>query len=311
MGFAVAEPGQSVDDLLVNADLALYRAKSMARGTCVAYSPNLKQAREQRRSLEKELQQALSQGEFELFYQPQVRLRDNVLVGVEALLRWRHPVRGLLVPGQFLEVLNESAWSNDVGSWVLETACRQGRSWHRKSRAVRVGVNLAPSQMRPDLPALVERVLSETGLPPALLELEVTENILLDRNGAAQALLARIRAVGVGIAFDDFGTGYASLTHLRRFALDRLKIDRSFVRDLESDAENAAIVTAVAGLGKRLRISVIAEGVESAEVVAPLLDAGCDEGQGYLFGKPMPAEGIEQILVAAEQGSGKVMASAA
>jgi diguanylate cyclase (GGDEF)-like protein/PAS domain S-box-containing protein len=312
MGVAVAEQGdQSVDDLLVNADLALYKAKNVARGSCVTYSPNLREAVESRRKLEMELLEAVIREEFELFYQPQVRLRDNVIVGVEALLRWRHPTRGLLAPGQFLDVLNESTLSNEVGSWVLETACRQGQRWHNMNRAVRVGVNLAPSQMDSNLPALVAQVLSTSGLPPALLELEVTENILLDRNGAAGALLASIRAMGVSIAFDDFGTGYASLTHLRQFELDRLKIDRSFVRDLENDADSAAIVTAVAGLGKRLGISVIAEGLEHVTAVAPLLEAGCEEGQGYLFGKPMPAEEIEKMLLATDQRPANTLASAA
>jgi diguanylate cyclase (GGDEF)-like protein/PAS domain S-box-containing protein len=311
VGLAIAGPqGQTLDELLANADLALYRAKGAERGSCVVYDAGLRHELEQRRTLEKELGQAVARGEFELFYQPQVRLRDNAVVGVEALLRWRHPARGLLAPGQFLEVLNATALSNEVGTWVLKSACRQGHRWHRMNRTMRVGVNLAPSQFRSDLPALVERVLGETGLPPALLELEVTEDILLDQDGAAEELLRRIRAMGVGIAFDDFGTGYASLTHLRRFSLDRLKIDRSFVRDLGTDTESAAIVAGVAGLGKRLGISVIAEGVEDAQLLAPLLEAGCDEGQGYLFGKPMPADRIEQMLAAKQDCTGLVATAA-
>jgi EAL domain-containing protein (putative c-di-GMP-specific phosphodiesterase class I) len=201
--------------------------------------------------------------------------------------------------------------SNEVGSWVLETACRQAQRWHRMNYPLRVGVNLAPSQLRSDLPALVERVLGKTGLPPALLELEVTENILLDQSSGAQALLARLHSMGVIIALDDFGTGYASLTHLRQFSLDRLKIERSFVCDLGSNSQNAAIVAAVAGLGKRLGMSVIAEGVESAQLVPLLLETGCDEGQGYLFGRPMPADGIGHMLAPAEPDPDKMVATAA
>ena len=302
---------ETVDDLLVNADLALYKAKEGERGSYVVYGSNLRAVLEERRGLEVELRQAVDEGEFELFYQPQVRLRDNVLVGVEALIRWRHPTRGLLAPSQFLQVLNGTTLSNEVGTWIIQNACRQGQRWHAMGHALRVGVNLAPSQFRTDLPGLIQRVLAETGFPPTHLELEITESILLDRDGAAKELLQRIQAMGVSIAFDDFGTGYASLTHLKRFPLDRLKIDRSFVHDLATDTESAAIVAAIGGLGKRLGLSIIAEGIEDANLVARVLDMGCDEAQGYLFGKPMPADRIEQILLAAGGEPASAVATAA
>jgi diguanylate cyclase (GGDEF)-like protein/PAS domain S-box-containing protein len=298
-----ARMGEAADDLFVNADLALYRAKDVKRGSHVVYSPDLRMAREQRRTLEAELHQAVDRGEFELFYQPQIRLRDSTLVGVEALIRWRHPSRGLLAPGQFLDVLNASTLSDEVGRWVLEHASRQGRRWHQMGHKLRVGVNLSPSQFRSDLLGLVRQVLAETGFQPEFLELEVTENILLDRDRMAAELLRQVQDLGVRIAFDDFGTGYASLTHLKRFPLDRLKIDRSFVRDLEADSGSAAIVAAIGGLGKRLGLSIIAEGVEDARLLAPLLKMGCDEAQGYLFGKPMEATGIERMLEMADRPS--------
>ena len=264
---------------------------------------DLRAAHEQRRSLEAELRQAVEREEFELFYQPQVRLSDSALVGVEALIRWRHPTRGLLAPGQFLGVLNATTLSDEVGAWVLKSACRRVQHWHQMGYNLRVGVNLSPSQFRSDLPGMVQRVLDETGFRPTFLELEVTENILLDQDRRVAELLAHIQAIGVSIAFDDFGTGYASLTHLKRFPLDRLKIDRSFVRDLEADSGSTAIVAAIAGLGKQLGLSIIAEEIESARLVAPLLNMGCDEAQGYLFGKPMEAPAIERMLVAADRTS--------
>jgi diguanylate cyclase (GGDEF)-like protein/PAS domain S-box-containing protein len=312
VGIAVGTTeGQTLDELLVNADLALYQAKGAKRGSCAVYTPKLRRAMEERRTLEKELALAVDREEFELFYQPQVRLRDSAVVGVEALLRWRHPVRGLLAPGHFLQALNGTTLSNEVGSWVLRNACRQGYRWHRAGHRVRVGVNLAPSQFQSDLSGAVERVLADSGLPPEFLELEVTENILLGLDDATGDLLRRIRAMGVGIAFDDFGTGYASLTHLKQFPLGRLKIDRSFVRDLATNDQSTAIVSAIAGLGRRLGLSIVAEGVEDASVVTALLDMGCDEAQGYLFGKPMPASDIEQRLVIANGCSADVIATAA
>jgi diguanylate cyclase (GGDEF)-like protein/PAS domain S-box-containing protein len=304
IGLAVAAPaGETVDDLFVNADLALHKAKEVRRGSCVVYDSELRAAHEQRRMLEAELRQAVEREEFELFYQPQVRLSDNTLVGVEALIRWRHPTRGLLAPGQFLGVLNATTLSDEVGAWVLKSACRQGQHWHQMGHTLRVGVNLSPSQFRSDLPGLVQRVLAETGFQPSFLELEVTENILLDQDRRVAELLGHIQAMGVSIAFDDFGTGYASLTHLNSFPLDRLKIDRSFVRDLEADSGSAAIVAAIAGLGKQLGLSIIAEGIEDARLVAPLLKMGCDEAQGYLFGKPMDATSVQQMLAAAAQAA--------
>jgi len=289
VGVAIGHSDEhSVNELLVNADLALDAAKESKSSYCV-YTPSLRNAIEQRRTLEAELRDAINRKEFELFYQPQVRLSDNALVGVEALIRWNHPTRGMLAPGHFLDVLEETPLANAVGAWVMEGACAQAQLWQRQGRPLRVAINISPSQFQPELPSYVQQVLAKTGLSASLLELEITEKIFLHGDDATEALLGQIRGLGVSLAFDDFGTGYASLTHLKRSTLNRLKIDRSFVRHLATDCESAAIVSAIAGLGKRLGLSIVAEGVEDAHLLEPLREMGCDEAQGYLFGKPMPA----------------------
>ena len=193
--------------------------------------------------------------------------------------------------------------ANTVGAWVMESACVQAQLWRRQGKPLRVGVNISPSQFEPELPGYVQKLLAKTGLPASLLELEITEKILLDGDDATETLLGQIRDLGVSLAFDDFGTGYASLTHLKRSSLNRLKIDRSFVRDLATNSDSAAIVSAIAGLGKRLGLSIVAEGVEDAQLLEPLREMGCDEAQGYLFGKPMPAAEFSCLLPNAQAAS--------
>jgi EAL domain-containing protein (putative c-di-GMP-specific phosphodiesterase class I) len=195
-----------------------------------------------------------------------------------------------------LDVLEETPLANAVGAWVVESACAQAKLWQRQRKPLRIGVNISPSQFEADLPHYVQQVLAKTGLPASLLELEITEKILLGGDDATETLLGQIRDLGVSLAFDDFGTGYASLTHLKRSSLNRLKIDRSFVRDLATNSDSAAIVSAIAGLGKRLGLSIIAEGVEDAHLLEPLREMGCDEAQGYLFGIPMPAAEFSRLL---------------
>ena len=289
--------GETVDDLYANADLALYKAKERNRGGHVVYRPEIREALEIRRNLENELRSAVANEQFELYYQPQIRMSDGAVVGAEALIRWNHPERGVLPPGDFLHVLNDGIYSDDVGRWVLESACRQARLWESNGSELRVGVNLSPSHFRTDdLAETVDTVLSETQLRPSLLELEVTENILLDDDDRTVAILNRIREIGVSLAFDDFGTGYASLAHLKRFPLDRIKIDRSFVRDIAIDPEDASIVRAIIGLGRLLGMSVIAEGIEESEQLLFLAKQRCQEAQGFLFGRPMAADNFQHFL---------------
>ncbi|WP_291854691.1 EAL domain-containing protein [Bradyrhizobium sp.] len=290
----------TVDQLLGNADLALYQAKAKCRGQYVFFNRTIRDALEVRRILEAELKKAVERREFKLLYQPQFNLRDGSVVGVEALIRWAHPDRGMVSPAEFMPVVNASAMSNDTAVWVLEAACMQGRLWQLKGHAVRVGVNLAPSQLQSgNLAVTVRRILTETGFAPALLELEVTENILLEDDTRAIENFRQLKELGVHIVFDDFGTGYASLSYLKKFHLDGLKIDRSFVRDLRAGSDDAAIVGSTISLGKQLGLSVIAEGIEDCATADLLLSMGCEHGQGFYLGRPMPAEEFEQKFLAA------------
>lgn len=289
---------KTAEELLGNADLALYRAKAAGRGTYVFFERRIRDELETRLKLEANLERGAENEEFELFFQPQADLETGKLVGAEALIRWRHPDRGIVMPADFMPIANASSVSDGIALWVLETACRQGRIWERKGFNIRLGVNLSPSQLLSgDLAATVEAILRDTGLSPSLLELEVTENILLADDDGALKMFRRIQDLGVGIAFDDFGTGYASMTYLKKYPLDRLKIDKSFVCELQADTDDAAIVRSTISLGKLLGLSVIAEGVEDYATAELLRSMGCEEGQGYYFGRPMPAAEFEQTFL--------------
>ncbi|WP_284264486.1 EAL domain-containing protein [Bradyrhizobium iriomotense] len=296
VGIAVyPDGGRNVDDLLGNAHLALCRAKMIRRGSHVIFESAIRLELETRLTLESELAQAADRNEFELFYQPQVRLVDGALLGAEALIRWRHPMRGYVSPAEFMPVVNTSALSERIAGWVMETACKQARAWELLGNNVRVAINLSPSQLHSgDLAHSVSELLAATGLTPSLLELEVTEDILLLDEARVLDMFKRIQELGVRVLFDDFGTGYASLSYLKKFPLDGLKIDRSFVLDLLADSDDAAIVSSTVGLSKQLGLSVIAEGIENRATADFLVSMGCEEGQGYFFGRPMPAAEFER-----------------
>ncbi|WP_439366498.1 EAL domain-containing protein [Bradyrhizobium sp. DASA03005] len=302
VGVAVyPEGGQKADDLLSNGHLALSRAKTTRRGSHVVFEATIRQELENRLTLERELALAADRREFELFYQPQVRLLDGSLVGAEALIRWRHPVRGYVSPAEFMPVVNTSALSERIANWVMESACRQARAWELSGNDVRVAINLSPSQLQSgDLAHSVAALLEATGLTPSLLEIEVTEDILLHDERRVLEMFKRIQELGVRILFDDFGTGYASLSYLKKFPLDGLKIDRSFVFGLLSNSDDAAIVGSTIGLSKQLGLTVVAEGIENRATADLLVSMGCEEGQGYFFGRPMPAEAFEKQFLAAE-----------
>ncbi len=286
---------RTTEELLGNADLALYRAKATGRGRFVFFERRLREQLESRLSMEADLQQATEKDEFELFYQPQVDLEDGRLLGAEALIRWRRPDHGLVMPDDFMPVVNASSISADVAQWVMKTVCMQGRQWQQKGHDVRLGVNLSPSQFQSgDLAETVRTVLRDTGLSPSLLELEVTEGILLEDGERAGEIFRTIKDLGVKIAFDDFGTGYASLTYLKKFPLTALKIDKSFVIELRAESDDMVIVGATISLGKLLGLTVIAEGIEDKATADLLWSMGCKEGQGYYFGRPMPAAEFEQ-----------------
>jgi diguanylate cyclase (GGDEF)-like protein/PAS domain S-box-containing protein len=288
--------GRKAEDLLANADLALYQAKAEGRHCRRFFMPGLRHAALYRRTYEIELRKAAAEQQFELFYQPLVRMDDGALIGAEALMRWRHPERGLLSPGAFFSVLETSLLAATIGDWVLETACAQAASWRRMALPeFRISVNMFGVQFKTgDIESAVRQALSRHRLPGEALELEITENIILRHDEAMVRPLHNLHHFGVGIAFDDYGTGYASLSLLKRFPLSRLKIDRSFVRDACTDPEDAAIVKAILYLGQSFGLGVVAEGVETPEQQAFLSANGCREAQGYLYGKPMPAEAFAQ-----------------
>ncbi|TNC05507.1 EAL domain-containing protein [Methylobacterium terricola] len=284
--------GDTADELLSCADFALYQAKNAGRDCCRLFAPAMRQEAQRIRTCRYELGRALERGEFVLHYQPQVRLGDGALVGAEALIRWQHPERGLLAPGAFLDVLDSSRYAAAVGDWVLATACAQAVRWREAGAPeFRVGVNLCSAQVqRGDLAEKVAAALRDTSLPPAGLELEITETIVLQHDGALVMALRELHEAGVGIAFDDYGTGYASLSILKRFPLTRLKIDRSFVTGMLASEQDRTIVRAILQLGHGFKLAVIAEGIETEAEAMRLRAKGCQEGQGYLFGKPMSSD---------------------
>ncbi|MCG5048222.1 EAL domain-containing protein [Pectobacterium brasiliense] len=292
------EYGLTVQDLLTSADLALYQAKSEGRNCYRFFTRELLEVFQAKHAFQLEFVRAYEQHEFEMFYQPQVKLATNEIVGAEALLRWRHPERGLLSPAAFLTALENGPWAERVGDWIVETACRQAAEWSQASdRYFRISINLFSAQFRTGMLAQkIMDILARTGLQPSSLELEITENIILRYDESMLQPLNTLREAGIGIAFDDYGTGYASLSMLKNYPVTRLKIDQTFVRTMCESPPDAAIVRAILYLGKSFGLGVIAEGVETLEQSERLRGKGCEEAQGYLFGHPMPAEEFTQLL---------------
>jgi diguanylate cyclase (GGDEF)-like protein len=295
IGIAFA-PQDSMDpvQLLKAADLALYRAKMDGRGVYRTFQAEMDAQMQVRRLMELDLRQALKAGQFELFYQPLVDPRAAAVVGFEALLRWRHPERGIVSPDKFIALAEEIGLIIPIGEWVLQSACAAVAAW---PGGMRVAVNLSPAQFKGrNLVNAVAAALRETGLAPARLELEITETVMLQDTDATLATLSQLHALGVRIAMDDFGTGYSSLSYLRRFPFDRIKIDQSFVHDMCEKADCGAIVRAVTGLSNELGMATTAEGVETREQLDVLIRAGCTEIQGYLYSPAVPAAAVPAML---------------
>jgi diguanylate cyclase (GGDEF)-like protein len=300
IGIALAPgDGLDIDQLLKNADLALYGAKGDGRRTYRFFEAGMDARAKARRSLELELRQAITEGGFELYYQPVVDLEDGRISSCEALLRWRHPQRGMISPAEFIPIAEESGMINELGQWVLDTACAEAANWPDE---VRVAVNVSPVQFKSGTLALkVITALAASGLAASRLELEITEAVLIRDDDAALAILHQLRDIGVRIALDDFGTGYSSLSYLQRFPFDKIKIDRCFVTDLASPEGSSSIVQAVVNIAADRRMTTTAEGVETEQQRELLRALGCSEMQGYLFSPPKPAADIRPLLTTHRQ----------
>ncbi len=294
------DQGTTAQGLLRNADIAMYRAKANGRACFEVFKSSMRETVKGRLKMETELRRALDRGELRLHYQPQVDLRSARIVGLEALVRWEHPERGLVPPGSFIPIAEETGLILPIGRWVLETACRQASIWRADAEIgldLVMAVNLSPRQFRhPRLVQDVGQVLAESGLDASGLEVEITEGTAMGDADATVKTLEHLKAIGIRLAIDDFGTGYSSLGYLKRFPIDVLKVDRSFVAGLPANRGDAAIVRAVVGLTRALGLKAVAEGVETTEQLAELRGLGCDQGQGYLFGRPTATEVADVML---------------
>ena len=300
VGIAVGPgDGPSPEKLLRNADLALYRAKADGRGTFRFFEAGMDEHMLTRLAMEQDLRKALPSGEFELYYQPVVNLKSGTISGFEALIRWNHPQRGLISPATFIPLAEETGFIVPMGEWVIRQACLTAAQWPGH---LHVAVNISASQFRnTGLMQVIVNSLAASGLSPTRLEIEITETVLLQDKEATLAILHQLRALGIRIAMDDFGTGYSSLTYLQSFPFDKIKIDRSFVKDITENAGSLNIVRAVASLANGMGMTATAEGVETNEQLDRITAEGCTEMQGYLFSRPLPARDIERLFLSRER----------
>jgi diguanylate cyclase (GGDEF)-like protein/PAS domain S-box-containing protein len=292
------DDGSDAETLLKKADVAMYHAKESGRDIYQFFKSEMNVRAMERQSLEDSLRHAMDRCELSLHYQPKMDLATGTILGIEPLLRWFHPQRGLVPPGQFIAVAEDCGLIVPIGQWVLREACGQARIWQDAGlRHMSMAVNISAVQLRaPGFVASVRSILTETNLDPRCLELELTETGLMEHSRTIEDVLKELKGIGVLLTLDDFGTGYSSLSHLKRFPIDALKIDQSFVRDLTTDQEDASIVTAVIGMGKSLHMRVVAEGVETREQLTMLREYGCPQGQGYYFSRPVPAVEFGHLL---------------
>lgn len=290
--------GDDSQTLLKNADIAMYRAKDLGRNTYQFYSPEMSSKALERLSLETSLRYALERNQYQVVYQPQVNLVSGHIIGFEALLRWNHPEIGIVGPGDFIPILEDTGLIEEVGQWVLFESCKQAKIWQEKyAKDFRISVNLSARQFQgSELIAKVADCLEQTGLSPHTLELEITESIIMYNTDAVKVTMQEFEDMGLRIALDDFGTGYSSLSYLKQFPIDTIKIDRSFIRDITTDEDDAAIVTAIIAIANSLSMDLVAEGVETQQQLDFIKEKNCDVMQGYLFSKPLAVEDIDKLL---------------
>ena len=290
--------GTSIESLIARADAAMYCAKQRGRGNVQCYAPGMNSGAEERVQFESELHNAIALGQFELYYQPKVDTVTGEVRSAEALIRWIHPKRGIVSPGDFIPVAEECGLIGAIGEWVIHEACRQARAWQIAGLAwLRISVNLSASQFRQEgLVASIEGALQESGLEPKYLEVELTESVVMTDPEESIAVLEELSKMGVLVSVDDFGTGYSSMSYLRRFPIDKLKIDRVFISEIVNRPEDASIVRAIVSLAHSLRLKVVAEGVETPQQLEFLKAVGCDEYQGYHFSQPLPATKFEALI---------------
>jgi predicted signal transduction protein with EAL and GGDEF domain len=292
------DDAEDAETLIRYADIAMYHAKEQGKNDYEFYSPSLNATSHERLALEAQLRKAVERDELLLHYQPLVETVTGRIVGAEALIRWLHPQLGLMPPAQFIPLAEETGLIGTLGEWVLETACRQMQAWNSAyDKDLKIAVNLSSQHFRtPDLDARIARILHDSGLLSSRLEIELTETTLLQAEESATRILNAIHSMGTRIALDDFGTGYSSLSYLRRFPIDRIKIDRSFVRDIPTDEDDRVLVQAIVQLARALEITVVAEGVETTAQRDFLRSVGCDALQGYLVSPAAPAEEFARIV---------------
>jgi EAL domain-containing protein (putative c-di-GMP-specific phosphodiesterase class I) len=292
------DDGLDAETLIKNADTAMYKAKEDGQRSILFFTPALNAQAAERQFIEAGLRRAIERQELVLHYQPKINLRTGTITGAEALIRWMHPVRGIVPPAQFISIAEECGLIQPIGNWVLREAFQQTRAWKDAGLPLTtVAVNVSAKEFRDkSYSDGVFKMLVDTGLDPGSLELELTESVLMDRSGSMESILNTFRAKGVKLAVDDFGTGYSSLNYLSRFPIDALKIDQSFVHEITTRPADTTIVTAVIGLGRSLKLRVIAEGVETQEELAFLQAHLCEEAQGYYFSPPVPPEQFAALL---------------
>jgi EAL domain-containing protein (putative c-di-GMP-specific phosphodiesterase class I) len=299
MGVAVSSGNYDrPEELLRDADIAMYRAKSGERGSCVMFDSSMHKSTVELLELENDLRRALERGEFRMFYQPIVDLETGKLASVEALIRWMHPTRGLVPPGAFIHVAEETGLIIPIGEWILETVCLQMRAWHEEGSDIRVAINLSVRQLRDKgLPVLVSEILARTGVPAGNIDLEITESAIIDNWDLVGTTIAQLKDLGVRLCLDDFGTGYSSLSYLHRLPVTKLKIDRSFLERMTGSSEHSGIVQTILDLAKRLNLDVVAEGIETEGQLAQLLEMKCKLGQGYLLARPLDEEAATSLIL--------------